>query len=481
MTSTTELPSWSPRSYQKVGVKLMVSQACAGLLYKPGLGKTSVVYMASRILQEKGFVNKILVVCPIRPMYNVWPNQCQDYAEFSHLRVGILHGPDREEVLASDDYDIYVVNPDSLAWLYNVTIKTKIGRDGKKYKEVVRDPIRDKWMREKFDMLVVDESTEFRNSDTNRFKIIKYVIKTFKRRYIMTGTPTPKSLLDLFGQIYILDEGDALGQYVTHFRVKYFIPTGYGGYDWKPQPGAKDRILERCAKLAQVVEAEGNIDLPDIIYDDIWVTLPPGVMAQYKSMEDDLKSLVESGMVVAENAAVASSKCRQIANGALYHEGGKEYTEVHDEKLKALGGLLEELSGDPVLVTYEFLFDRDRIAGLLDIPCISTGNVRTDSANIDRFSRGELVAVQGHPQSISLGIDGLQKHCWHIAMFGVNWNLLHYEQVINRVRRSGNKNERVIVHRILARDTIDEQVIKVLDKRDREQRDFMKLLSQLGQ
>ncbi len=218
-----------------------------------------------------------------------------------------------------------------------------------------------------------------------------------------------------------------------------------------------------------------------MVFDDIWVTLPPAVMAQYKSMEDDLKSLVESGTVVAENAAVASSKCRQIANGALYHEGGKEYTEVHDEKLEALRGLMAELGGDPVLITYEFLFDRDRIAVSLDVPCISTGDVRTDSANIDRFSRGELVAVMGHPQSISLGIDGLQKHCWHIAMFGVTWNLLHYEQVINRVMRSGNKSDRVIVHRILARGTIDEQVIKVLAKRDREQRDFMRLLSQLGQ
>lgn len=478
MTELTELPSWNPRSYQKVGVKLMVSQACAGLFYKPGLGKTSVVYMASAILLAKRYVSKILVICPLRPAFNVWPEQLKKFKEFAHLRVCVLHSDwgNKEELLASDDYDLYVINPDGLQWLYNVTVVKKIGKNGKARKVVQRDPIRDRWMREKFDMLVVDESTEFRNSNIVRFDIIKETIKHFKRRYLMTGTPTPKSLLDLFGQMYILDEGDSLGRFITHYRAKYFIPEGYGGHSWRPQPQAKERILERITPLVQVVEAEGNIDLPDVVFNDIWVTLPEGAMNLYESMEGDLKALVESGAVVADNAAVASSKCRQIANGCIYHEGGEEYTVIHDAKLEALKGLMAELCGDSVLVTYEFKFDRDRI----DLPCIGTGNIKADTETIRKFSEGLIPAVQGHPQSISLGIDGLQNHCWHIAMFGVTWNLLHYEQVIDRIKRSGSKASRVFVHRILAKDTIDEKVIGVLDRRDRDQRDFLKLLGQLG-
>lgn len=447
----------------------MIAQACAGLLYKPGLGKTSVVYMAVRILLDKQFVQKIFVICPIRPMYNVWPEQLLKYDEFKHLRVGIMHGPDKEAVLASDDYDIYVINPEGLPWLFNATVSK-----GK----VLLDPVRMQWLKARFQMLVVDESTKFRNSQTQRFKLLKSFVGHFKRRYIMTGTPTPKSLLDLFGQIYILDEGHSLGRYITHYRTEYFYPSGYGGYDWQPQPDADQRISKRIAPLVQVVEAKGNIDLPELIFDDIWITLPPRARKIYNTMEDELVAAVESGAIVAANAAVASSKCRQIANGCLFDSDGSWQT-IHEEKLDALEDLLEQLQGDPCLVTYEFVPNSLQIAERLKIPSISTGNARKDNEGIKAFARGALPAVMGNPQSISLGTDGLQDNCWHIAMFGVTWNLLDYEQVIDRVRRSGNKSKKVIVHRILARDTVDERVIGVLHGRDRNQKAFMTMLKEM--
>ena len=471
MTLTMELPSWKPRSYQKLGVKLMISQACLGLLYKPGLGKTSVVYMGFRILQDGKFVNKMLVISPIRPMYNVWPEQIHKYAEFNHLRVGVMHGKDKEKVLQSDDYDIYVVNPEGLAWLFGATVSKK---------KAMLDPDRVKYIKAKFQMLCVDESTEFRNSDTNRFKMLKALIPHFKRRVIMTGTPMPKSLMDWFGQIYVLDEGYSLGRYITHYRTEYFYPAGFGGYDWKPQAGAMERIMDKIHPLVQVVEVKDNIDLPEVVYDDVWVTLPPEARAHYKKMENDLVALMESGNVVAANAAVASSKCRQIANGCIYHsEEVGEYTPLHEEKLIALGRLMEELDGDPLLVTYEFGFDRQEIKDKFNMVCISTGSAKKDNENIKLFQIGALSAVMGHPKSISLGIDGLQDNCCHIAMFGVTWNLLHYEQVIDRIKRSGNKSKTVVVHRILARDTVDERVLSVLDARDKAQSGFMAMLSGL--
>jgi hypothetical protein len=298
----------------------------------------------------------------------------------------------------------------------------------------------------------------------------------------MTGTPMPKSLMDLFGQMYILDEGDALGRFITHYRTKYFYPDPEVQYGWLPQPGAFERVIKRVSKLVQVVEAKGNIELPEVIFNDIWITLPPDVRVRYTAMQQELVALVESGSIVAANAAVASSKCRQIANGAIYHsEEVGEYTPLHDEKIKALQGLINELQGEPLLVTYEFAFDRDSIAEALEVPCISSGNMKHDQAHIKRFAAGDLVAVMGHPKSISLGIDGLQDNCFNIAMFGVTWNLLHYEQVIDRVKRTGNKSKHVVVHRILARETVDERVLEVLDARDANQRSFMGLLSRLGQ
>jgi hypothetical protein len=468
MTQEQQPASWEPRSYQKAGVKLMISQACAGLLYKPGLGKTSVVYMAFRILQDKGYVDKLLVICPIRPAYIVWPEQAKKYVEFAHLRVGVLHGKDKEKVLQSDDYDIYVVNPEGLAWLFNATQDSK----GK----VTLDSKRTAFIKSKFPMLVVDESTKFRNSQTNRFKLLKQFVPYFKRRYILTGSPRPKSLLDLFGQIYILDEGAALGRYITHYRQKYFYPSGYGGYDWTPQADADQRIAEALAPLVQVVEQEGNIELPEVLINDIWVDLPPDAMKLYREMENDMVARLEADKVVAANAAVASSKCRQIANGGLFSSIDPDYRIIHDEKLRALADLMEQLGGDPLLVTYEFEFDMRRMVNELEIPCISTGKPKHDKDYIAKFSAGTLDAVCGHPESIGLGIDGLQQHCSNICMFGVTWNYLNYEQVIDRVRRVGGKSKSVTLHRILARGTLDERIIKVIDNREIKQKNFLALL-----
>lgn len=458
--SKSQLPSWTPRSYQITGVELMIRQACAGLLWKPGRGKTSVVYMAFRILQERKFVNRMLVICPIRPMYRVWPNQCNDYAEFSHLRVGILHGADKAKVLADSSYDVYVINPEGLPWLFgNAENANRI--------------------LSLCSMLVVDESTKFKNPQTARFKLLKQWIKRFKRRYILTGSFRPKNLMDLFGQVYILDEGSSLGRFITHYRTTYFYPSGYGGYDWQPQPGAEKRVIEKIAPLCHVMNSEEGLGLPELVINDIWVDLPPDARLQYTSMEQALVAQVESGAVVASNAAVASGKCRQIANGILMHEGG-EYTEVHSAKMDALDDLLEQLQGNPALITYEFVADMSRMAERLKIPCISSGNAKKDDALISQFSQGLLPAVAGHPQSIALGIDGLQKNCSDIIMVGLPWSFELYEQVIQRVRRSGSKAQSVTLHRILARDTIDEQVIKVLERRDAGQHSFLEMLRNMA-
>lgn len=423
--------------------------------------------MAFRILQEKGYVDKMLVICPIRPMYRVWPNQCHDYAEFDHFKVAVLHGKDKEKLLHDDSYDIYVINPEGLPWLFGADAKGAC------------DPKRIAYVKGKFPMLVVDESTKFKNTQTNRFKLLKIVLKAFKRRYILTGSFRPKSLMDLFGQVYVLDEGSSLGRFITHYRTTFFYPSGFGGYDWVPQAGAQERIIEKIAPLCYVMNSEEGLNLPDLIINDIWVTLPPAARKVYNDMENLLLAAVESGNVVAANAAVASGKCRQIANGILMHGEG-EYTPVHSEKIDALADLLEQLQGNPALVTYEYVPDMDAMEDKLKIPCISSGNARKDDALIEKFSRGELVAVAGHPQSIALGIDGLQKNCADIIMFGVTWSLDLYEQVIQRVRRSGNKNKTVTLHRILALDTLDERVIKVLEQRDAGQHSFLEMLRKMS-
>lgn len=456
----------------------MISQACAGILLRPGMGKTTCVYAAVKILKDQGLIKKVLVVAPLRVCYNVWPQQKNDWSEFEGLTVAVLHGPKKDEALASDA-DVYVINPEGLDWLFSPTYETKVDSKGKtsvnKKKIISLCTARFS----KMDVLVVDESTKFKSYSSQRFALIKYAVKYFKRRYILTGTITPNGLLDLFGQIFILDQGAALGRFITHYREKFFYPSGFGGYEWKPKVDAQAQIAERISPLIIQIDHKDHLVMPRLLPpNDIFITLPAKVALQYKKMEKELLADISVGKVVAANAAVASSKCRQICNGAIYLDD-HSYEVLHTEKLKALEDLIEELSGEPLLIAYQFDFDREQIAAALKIPCIGRGSPAKDAAIMAAFRRGELPAVMGHPETISLGLDGLQDSCSNICWYGVPWNLLHYLQTIDRVWRQGSRADSVSIHRILARGTIDERAVDVVEDKDADQSSFLKMLGGL--
>jgi len=445
---------------------LAISQACLGLLLPPGAGKTTIVYAALGILQNAGFVQKMLVICPLKPAYNVWPRQKDAWDEFKHLRVCVLHGKDKEELLQSDDYDIYVVNPEGLPWLFGSDAKHKPSRERREF------------IRNKFQMLVVDESTKFKDTGTNRFKLLRNVVPVFKRRLILTGTLNPQGLIDVFGQIYILDEGASLGQYITHYRNSYFRTEPWNPHSYIPLPHAMENIGAKIANLTLRVDRSEIKGLPELKFDDRYVELPTAAQRLYDAAEEDLILRIEEKAIVAANAAVASSKCRQIANGFVYDNDGKaEY--IHSEKLEELKRLIEELQGEPLIVTYEFQEDRDVLARELQIPSISTGNAKKDDETIQRFRRGAFPVVMGSTPSISMGIDGLQDVCGHMFMFGVTWKLVDYIQIIDRIRRQGSKHGYVIIHRCLARGTVDERVVRKLEGNEGNMIEFMDILEEL--
>lgn len=461
------------------GVRLMISQACAGLLLRPGLGKTTTAYAAVKILKDKKLARKTLVVAPLRVAYNVWPEQKNDWEEFKDLKVQILHGSDKEFAL-KQDADIYVINPEGLEWLFEPTYEVKVDSKGvaltnkKKVLKINAKRI------EEFDVLLVDESTKFKAHNSNRFKLIQFALKYFKRRYILTGTIAPNGLLDIWAQIYILDQGASLGRFITHYREKWFHQGGYGGYDWYPDQKASKEIAEKIAPLTIQIDHKDYLEMPEILPpNDIFIELPTKVMDQYKTMEKKLVAEILSGKIVAKNGAVSSGKCRQIANGALYLEDGVHYEVLHEEKLKALEDLIEELSGEPVLIAYQFQFDREMIAKRLKIPTIGRGDAAKDREVIKAFSRGELPAVMGHPESISLGLDGLQDSCHNVCWYGVPWNLLHYVQTLDRIWRPGSRSKTVSIHRILAKDTIDQDVVETIEGKETEQDLFLAIVGKL--
>jgi SNF2 family DNA or RNA helicase len=451
--------AWTPHNYQLQAVKFIIEHAVAGLFLDMGLGKTSSTLAAIKLLMDRGIVKRVLIIAPLRVCWSVWPEEVKKWRDFNGLRVEVLHGPKKDEALKRDA-DIYCINPDGLEWLLLGDKAKKLGCD----------------------MLVVDESSAFKHANTLRFKLLKYLIPTFRRRYILTGTPAPNGLLDLFGQIYILDQGNALGRYITHYRNNFFDPSGYGGYTWTPKPNAEEAIYERLRPMVLRMAAEDYLELPERIDNYIYVDLPPKARRAYLEFENLFLATLESGeMITAPSAAAAGIKMRQVANGGVYRNTenratAKAHTEewvgLHDAKLDALEEIVEGQQHRPVLVAYEFEHDADRIRKrfpqavfLADFKGAKVEQV------IAAWNRGAIEMLCAHPASAGHGLN-LQKGGNTVAWFGMTWNLEYFQQFNARVLRQGNTHDRVIIHYIIARNTTDEVVVKTLQKKDRVQSDL---------
>lgn len=476
---------WTPRPYMKRAVKFLLEHACAALFLDPGLGKTSITLAGLSMLLKRKLVKKVLVIAPLRVCYSVWPKEAKKWRDFNHLKIEILHGPGKEDALARDA-DIYVINPEGLDWLLETeksktpTGKVRVDVDVRRFKRLG------------FDTLVIDELTKFKHTSSGRFKALEKVHKTFGRRWGLTGSPASNGLLDLFGQCLILDEGRSLGQYITHYRQKYF--DNPEGFVWVPKHGAADQIYERLAPLALRMAADDYIDMPNLIVNNIKVEMPEAVRPIYEELEEDLITKIGDRAVVATNAGVASMKCRQVANGAIYLDpelqatgfkvlkGKREWAELHDAKLDALEDLIEELQGEPILVAYDFGHDLQRLQKRLgkDVPYIGGGVSAKRSTELElAWNAGELPVLLGHPQSMGHGLN-LQEVGHHVAWFAMTWDFELYDQFIRRVWRSGNKHARVFVHHFMTEDTIDETMLYALRSKDRGQQALFKALYELA-
>lgn len=447
---------WKPHSYQKKAIKFLLQNSCAGLFLDPGLGKTGISLAALKILQKEKLIECGLVIAPLRVCYSVWPKEILKWKDFNGLRVSILHGKDKEKNLEKDA-DVYLINPEGLPWLLSHRLfKQRFKGQG----------------------LFIDESSKFKATNSKRFKLLRPVLPSFGRRYILTGSPAPNGLLDLFGQIYILDLGSSLGRYITHFRSKYFYPTGFGGYEWKLQQGADKLIQKQIRPLTLRLDADDYLELPELIVNDIYVDLPDEAWLQYKEMEDELIVAIERGDIVAVSAAVASGKCSQIANGGIYDAEGRAHL-IHNAKTEVVHDLVGELNGTPALMAYEYGHDLERLRAVFgkDVPYIGGGVTPSRSSAIEgQWNRGELPLLLGQPQSIAHGLN-LQNAGNHVIWHSLTWNWENYDQFIRRIRRQGSKHNKVFVHRVIARNTVDELKIMALNRKFRTQKDLFDALN----
>jgi len=455
---------WKPHAYQRKAIKFLIERGAAGLWLEPGLGKTSVTLAALSLLLEQQLTRGALVIAPLRPVYLVWPDELRKWREFTHLKFEILHGSDKDRALKRKA-DVYLINPEGLRWLFRVL-----------------GPDHSRWP---FDILVIDESSKFKNTRTERFKNLRDQLPRFRRRYTLTGTPAPNGLLDLFGQIYCLDLGRSLGRYVTHYRMEFFQQTGFGGYDWVLRPGSEQEIYARIAPLVLRMDEKDYLEMPPLVEANHFVELPKDARRVYDEVESKFLTELDSGSITVQSAATATIKLQQIANGGAYLDSQpgrhRAAAHLHDAKTECLLDLLEELEGQPTLVAYAFEHDLQRLrpalkkAGFGDVPHLGGGVSPRDAQSIvDRWNDGQLPVLLGHPQSVAHGLN-LQKAGRAVIWYALTWDLELYEQFVRRVYRQGQTG-RVIVHRILARKTVDEAILGALQRKTRGQRALLDAL-----
>lgn len=449
---------WAADQYQLEACAWLVTRQSAALFLDPGLGKTAITLAAISYLMNAGKIKKVLVIAPLRVCHLVWPAEIKKWADFNHLKLRVLHGPDKQKEL-DKKADIYVINPEGLRWL---TENTRV------FKNL------------HFDVLVVDELTKFKNTKTQRFKQMKSLLQTFKYRWGLTGSPAANGLEHLFGQVYMLDGGLSLGRYITHYRNEYF-KVDHSGFKYIPTPGSAERIYEKLKPICLRMAIADYVDMPIFRMNEIKVTLPDEAMSLYNEFEEELVIEVQNETVTAVNAAIAAMKCRQVSNGAIYKEARNDdrygYVEIHKTKIEALIDLVDELQGQPLLVAYEFQHDLDRLIAVFpDAKYLGKGQRMSEAIEIEKqWNNGEIELLFGQPQSMGHGLN-LQKNCHNIAWFTPSWDLELFDQFNDRVYRRGNASPTVVCHVIIALNTVDELVMKSLRKKENVQKNLFEAL-----
>jgi SNF2 family DNA or RNA helicase len=452
--------NWQPHQYQISAAQHALYNAGSALFLEPGLGKTSISMAVVSTLREQNVIGGTLVIAPLRVCYSVWPNEAKKWSEFSHLSVGILHGKDKDKVLAQK-HAIYVINPEGLQWLFAALNGAKV------------------WP---FDNLIIDESTKFKNTQSQRFKAVKAVLPRFKRVLALTGTPCANRLEDIFGQVYLLDGGQRLGKYITHFHREYFdeqrnVRLGFS--DWFPRKDTAERIRAKVEDVCLYMKAEDHLTMPERIDNQIAVELPESVRDDYRKIEQNFFATIGGKAVSAAHAAAAQMKLRQMVGGQVYSEEG--VATMHTVKLDALEDLVEEASGEPMLVAVNFQHEAAAIQKMLrakfkiDAPYLGGGisPVKSDAIAAD-WNAGKLPVLLAHPSSVAHGLN-LQAGGHTVVWYTLTWSLEEYDQLNRRVYRQG-QSRGVVIHHIIAANTVDETVLAALQSKDVTQKGFLNAL-----
>lgn len=425
-----------PHEYQKYAEQFIIEHPACGLLFDMGLGKTVITLTAVDELLFNYFeIAKVLVIAPLRVAQDTWSRECEKWEHLKRLRISKVLGSAKERRLGLHrQADIYIINRENVEWLT------------KEYK----------W---DFDMVIIDELSSFKSPSANRFKAFRKLRPNVERVVGLTGTPAPNSLIDLWSQINLLDMGLRLGRFIGNYRRDYFEPDKRNRqviFTYKPKPGAEEAIYDKISDICVSMKACDYIKMPERIDNSIEISMDDKEMSLYKRLEQEMLLPFEGGDIDAVNAAALSNKLLQMANGAVYDEN-KTVRLIHNKKLDALEDLIEASNGKPVLIFYSYIHDRDRISKRFKVTELRT------SKDIEEWNKGELEIAIAHPASAGHGLN-LQAGGSTIIWFGLTWSLELYQQANARLWRQGQK-ETVVIHHLITKGTIDEQVMQALERK----------------
>jgi len=435
-------------AYQNRAVSFIKDRKRCGLFLDMGLGKTTSTLTAVSDLIDDFQIRKTLVIAPLRVANSVWKQEVYKWAHLDHMRVSVCTGSAKQRLEGlMTSADIYVINRENVDWLV------------KHYGP--------KWP---FDMVIIDESSSFKNPSTKRFRSLRRILPMTEYMVLLTGTPSPNSLLDLWPQMFLIDFGEALGRTVTGYKQRFF-ESDYMGYKWNIREGAADKIHSLIQPRVLHMSADDYLDVPPRIDLIERVELPPEALAIYKDFEKTLLAELEDGEEVeAATAAVLANKLLQFANGAIYTDDKKNWSETHKAKLDALEEIVEDNPNETLLVAYNYKSDLARLQARFPDAVVLDKKQTT----IDRWNAGEIKMLLAHPASAGHGLN-LQNGGSLIVWFGLTWSLEYYQQFNARLHRQGQEKPVRILH-VIGSETIDERVMGVLAHKDMTQRSLLAAL-----
>lgn len=412
-----------------------------GLFLGMGIGKTVTSLTAASDFLDYFFVTKVLIIAPLRVANTVWKQESKKWEHLKDLKMVICTGTEPERLRTiNSNADFYIINRENIPWLIEKC----------------------KW---KWNMIIVDESTSFKSAKSKRFKALKRITKYLKSIILLSGTPSPNGEMDLWSQLYLIDNGERLGRNITTFRQRFFT-VDYMGYNYKINPGASDKIKELIKDVCVVMETEDYIDLPEMIPLTVEIELPAKAQKQYDEIEKNFLLELETVDITSPTAAGLGNKLLQICNGAIY-DAEKNTHEIHDEKISALKDIIEDNPNENFLIAYNFKSDLKRI--LKAFPKARV--LSQDPKDQDDWNAGKIKMLLTHPASAGHGLN-LQFGGNIIVWFGLNWSLELYQQFNKRIHRQGQVNTVRIIH-IVAKGCIDERLMLAVEAKAKTQKELM--------